>query len=32
MDATVALQNFTYPTDLNLLNAAREKSEALIVK
>ena len=30
MDATVAPQNITYPTDLKLLNAAREKSEALI--
>lgn len=29
-DATVAPQNITYPTDLKLLNAAREKSEALI--
>jgi len=27
MDATVAPQNITYPTDLKLLNAAREKSE-----
>jgi transposase, IS5 family len=32
MDATVAPQNITYPTDLKLLNAAREKSEALIDK
>jgi len=32
MDATVALQNITYPTDLRLLNAAKEKSEALIDK
>lgn len=31
-DATVAPQNITYPTDLKLLNAAREKSEALIDK
>lgn len=30
MDATVAPQNITYPTDLKLLNAARAKSEALI--
>jgi transposase, IS5 family len=29
-DATAAPQNITYPTDLKLLNAAREKSEALI--
>jgi transposase, IS5 family len=29
-DATVAPQNVTYPTDLKLLNAAREKSEELI--
>lgn len=29
-DATVAPQNITYPTDLKLLNAAREKSEELI--
>ena len=32
MDATVAPQNITYPTDLKLLNAAREKSEELIDK
>ena len=32
MDATVAPQNITYPTDLKLLNAAREQSEALIDK
>ena len=32
MDATVAPQNITYPTDLKLLNAARQKSEALIDK
>ena len=32
MDATVAPQNITYPTDLKLLNAAREKSEVLIDK
>jgi transposase, IS5 family len=32
MDATVAPQNITYPTDLKLLNAAREKSETLIDK
>ena len=32
MDATVAPQNITYPTDLKLLNAAREKSEAIIDK
>lgn len=32
MDATVAPQNITFPTDLKLLNAAREKSEALIDK
>ena len=30
MDATVAPQNITYPTDLKLLNAARQKSEAII--
>lgn len=30
MDATVAPQNITYPTDLKLLNAARVKSEELI--
>lgn len=32
MDATVAPQNITFPTDLKLLNAAREKSEKLIDK
>lgn len=32
LDATVAPQNITYPTDLKLLNAAREKSEELIDK
>jgi transposase, IS5 family len=32
MDAVVAPQNITYPTDLKLLNAAREKSEQLIDK
>jgi hypothetical protein len=32
MDATVAPQNITYPTDLKLLNASREKSEQLIDK
>ena len=32
MDATVAPQNITYPTDLKLLNASREKSEELIDK
>lgn len=32
MDATVAPQNITYPTDLKLLNAARIKSEQLIDK
>jgi hypothetical protein len=32
MDATVAPQNITYPTDLKLLNAAREKSEQIIDK
>jgi hypothetical protein len=32
MDATVAPQNIAYPTDLKLLNAAREKSEQLIDK
>lgn len=32
MDATVAPQEITYPTDLKLLNAAREKSEELIDK
>ena len=29
-DATVAPQNITYPTDLKLFNAARQKSEELI--
>lgn len=32
LDATAAPQNITYPTDLKLLNAAREKSEAIIDK
>ena len=32
MDSTVAPQNITFPTDLKLLNAAREKSEELIDK
>lgn len=32
MDATVAPQNITYPTDLKLLNAARQKSEQIIDK
>lgn len=32
MDATVAPQNITFPTDLKLLNAARKKSEELIDK
>lgn len=32
MDATVAPQNITFPTDLKLLNASREKSEELIDK
>lgn len=32
MDATVAPQNITYPTDLKLLDAARQKSEAIIDK
>jgi transposase, IS5 family len=32
MDATVAPQNITYPTDLKLLNAARKKSEEIIDK
>jgi hypothetical protein len=32
IDATVAPQNITYPTDLKLLNASREKSEELIDK
>ena len=32
MDATVAPQNITYPTDLKLLNEARLKSEAIIDK
>ncbi len=32
MDATVAPQNITFPTDLKLLNAARKKSEYLIDK
>jgi IS5 family transposase len=30
VDATVAPQNITFPTDIKLLNAAREKSEQLI--
>ncbi|MEO6136505.1 MAG: IS5 family transposase [Ginsengibacter sp.] len=30
MDATVAPQNITFPTDLKLLNAARKKSEQLV--
>lgn len=30
MDATVAPQNITYPTDLKLLNAEREKAEQII--
>lgn len=30
MDATVAPQNITFPTDLKLLNVARQKSENLI--
>jgi IS5 family transposase len=30
MDATACPQNIAYPTDLNLLNDAREKSEQLI--
>jgi len=30
VDATVAPQNITYPTDLKLINAARKKSEELI--
>jgi len=30
MDATVAPQNITFPTDLKLLNAARKKSEEII--
>lgn len=30
MDATVAPQNITFPTDLKLLNASRKKSEQLI--
>lgn len=32
VDATVAPQNITYPTDLKLLHAARQKSEAIIDK
>jgi IS5 family transposase len=32
MDATVAPQNITYPTDLKLLNVARQKSEEIIDK
>jgi IS5 family transposase len=32
MDATVAPQNITYPTDLKVLNASREKSEQIIDK
>jgi hypothetical protein len=32
MDATVAPQNISFPTDLKLLNAAREKSEDLLDK
>jgi len=30
LDATVVDQNITYPTDLGLLNTAREKTEAMI--
>lgn len=32
MDATVAPQNITYPTDLKVLNSTREKSEEIIDK
>ena len=32
MDATVAPQNITFPTDLKLLNASREKTEEIIDK
>lgn len=32
VDATVAPQNITFPTDLKVLNSAREKSEELIDK
>jgi IS5 family transposase len=32
MDATVAPQNVTFPTDLKVLNSAREKSEKIIDK
>ena len=32
MDATVAPQDIKYPTDLNLLNDSRQKSEELIDK
>jgi hypothetical protein len=32
MDATVAPQNVTFPTDLKVLNSAREKSEEIIDK
>lgn len=32
MDATVSPQNITYPTDLKILNSAREKSEEIIDK
>jgi len=32
MDATVSPQNITYPTDLKVLNSAREKSEEIIDK
>lgn len=32
MDASIAPQNITFPTDLKLLNATREKSEELIDK
>lgn len=32
MDATVAPQNITFPTDLKLLNSARRKSEELVDK
>jgi len=32
MDATIAPQNITFPTDLKLLDAAREKSEEIIDK
>ncbi len=32
IDATACPQNITYPTDLKLLNASREKTEEIIDK